>query len=209
MTKLALLNDKLKSFRARHDIKESFSLSIFRFCHTFLVSFLKAQFFVFFLLHKKIFLFSSPCVCGSRTSIALFSLHGTEDDVQLKSWKAPKIFPFSRSSSLLFFSLALLSDVHRVACFARVCVCMPRIHEWKRRYDICGSNSQPVACNISLWIYSIARYSLESSCGVRCFQHSVVFVIRWNVLRELFSHRNGMRLEAGWNFFCFHLNVLL
>lgn len=69
---------------------------------------------------------------------------------------------------------------------------MPRIHEWKRRYNICDSNSQPVACNISLWIYGIARYSLELRVCFVEWEASVVFVIRWIDLREFFTHRNKL-----------------
>lgn len=92
-------------------------------------------FFWFSFLHYDFF--SSPCVCGSRASNALSSLHGTEDDVELKSSENFRCFSVALTKVFALFSLW----DKRVLTNGDIAVCVyvrlyAQDHEWKRRRDI-------------------------------------------------------------------------
>lgn len=126
----------LSPFRKRHDIKESFFLRIrcyFYTCHTSNFLFItdydqEKKLNYVFLFHY----FSSPCVCGSRAQHYFTLRNGRQWATE--KLKSSEIFPrFILLAQVVHISLALYSPVG-----VAVCVHVPRIHEWKRHYDICS-----------------------------------------------------------------------
>lgn len=144
--------------------------------------------------------FSSPCVCGSRASNALSSLHGTEDDVELKSSENFRCFSVVLTKVFALFSLW----DKRVLTNGDIAVCVyvrlyAQDHEWKRRRDI-----TVVAFTASLsfvlffcWIHSDGQRRAE---GRKLYIGLLVVVSRWfldgNALRELFPP--ALESAHGW-----------
>lgn len=119
------------------------------------------------------FLSSSPCVCGSQASRALF-LRKT-----VCNWKAEKLWNFSFSRDARFsvaFPLSLSSLV-RCDC-VRLC---SQDYEWKRRYVLisAGSCSLLVCCNISRGNYGASECESFPRVHVWVPLSRKVLVSRW------------------------------
>jgi hypothetical protein len=123
---------------------------------------------------KVFFTFLQSCVCGSRASIALVSLHRTEDDVQLKS-SARKCFShhqhfllsFSLALSLVSFSWECVSSVRLCECrslytFHARSLCalscgVPQDYEWRGERTT-RKREENKRNDITLWHLSLSRW---------------------------------------------------